>query len=249
MIRKVLQPFYTAFVLLSFLTSLLVSFPFMFVIGLWDKPGARKAIWNIIHYWAIGWLAFIGMPLRRIGKKPDKERYVYVANHISYMDTVVIYAGIPHYFRTLAKKEMANIPIFGYIYKQMTILVDRSSEQSRARSMRLMWRVLRKECNIAIFPEGTFNETDQPLKDFYSGAFRLAINTQKDIVPVLFPDTVSRWHYSAWWKLSPGRNRVVYLPPISVQGLTMDDLEMLKKKVYKVMEKELSALNYPAKTV
>ena len=70
--------------------------------------------------------------------------------------------------------------------------------------MRLMWRMLKKECSIIIFPEGTFNETEAPLKEFYDGAFRLAINTQTEIWPVLFPDTVDRWHFSHWWKLWPG---------------------------------------------
>lgn len=177
--------------------------------------------------------------MRRIGKKPFDKKYVYVANHISYLDTVLIYAAIPHYFRTLAKKEMVKIPVFGYVYKQLAVLVDRSSAHSRARSMRLMWRVLKNESNIAVFPEGTFNETDAPLKDFYDGAFRLAINTQTDILPMIFPDTVKRWHYSTAWKLNPGRNRVIYLEPVSIQGYSMERLPELKQKVYQQMEEAL----------
>ncbi len=239
MLRKLLQPFYTAWVLVTFLCSLLLAFPFLFVIGLWDKPQARKIIFAIVHHWSVGWLFLIGMPLRRYGKQPKEGKYVYVGNHISYMDTVVIYAAIKGYFRTLAKKEMVKIPIFGYVYKQLAVLVDRSSEHSRARSMRIMYRVLRNESNIAVFPEGTFNETDQPLKDFYSGAFRLAINTQTAIVPFVMTDTVHRWHYSAWWKMSPGRNRVYFLEPVDVKGMTIDDLQTLKDKVYQRMEEAL----------
>lgn len=215
----------------------------MFIIGLWDKPAARRAIWNIVHYWGKGWLFLMGMPVSTYGNRPDKKRYVYVANHISYLDTVLIYAAVPHYFRTLAKKEMVKIPVFGYVYKQLAILVDRSSEHSRARSMRLMWRVLRRECNIAVFPEGTFNETDKPLKEFYNGAFRLAINTQTPILPMIFPDTVKRWHYSTIFGLKPGKNRVVYLEPVPVKGMTLDDLEALKADVHAKMEAALK--EYP----
>lgn len=239
MLRKVFQPFYSAWVILTFICSLLAAFPFIFTIGLWDKPAARKMIWYIVHYWSIGWLFCMGMPVSRKGKIPGDERYVYVANHISYIDTVVIYAAVPHYFRTLAKKEMVKIPIFGYVYKQLAILVDRSSEHSRARSMRLMWRVLRNECNIAVFPEGTFNETEDLLKEFYSGAFRLAINTQTPMLPMVFPDTQHRWPYTTNWQLSPGKNRVVYLEPVPVAGMTMDDLPALKAEVYKRMEAAL----------
>lgn len=237
--RALLQPIYSAWVILTYLLSLLTAFPIIFIIGLRDNASARKIIWNIVHYWAVGWLFCIGMPMRRIGKKPLNKKYVYVANHISYLDTVLIYAAIPHYFRTLAKKEMVKIPVFGYVYKQLAILVDRSSTHSRARSMRLMWRALKRECNIAVFPEGTFNETDEPLKDFYDGAFRLAINTQTDILPMIFPDTVKRWHYSTVWKLTPGKNRVVYLEPVSIQGYSMERLPELKQKIYKMMEEDL----------
>lgn len=247
MVGRLLQPIYTVFVLLSFTACLLIAFPVFFLVGLRDKPLAREIIWHIAHYWALGWLAFIGMPVRRVGKKPENRKYVIVANHISYMDTVAIYAALPYYFRTLAKKEMAKIPLFGFVYKQLAILVDRSSTHSRAKSMRLMWRVLKNESNVALFPEGTFNETGEPLKAFYDGGFKLAISAQVPVLPILFPDTVNRWHYSAWWKLSPGRNRVIFLEPVEVKGMTMEDVPALKEKVYKVMEAGL--IQYQDRTV
>lgn len=234
--RKLLQPFYFLWIISTYVVSLLGAFPVIFIVGIWDKPAARRFIWGIVHYWAIGWLALIGMPLSRFGPRPDDQKYVYIANHISYLDTVVIYAAIPHYFRTLAKKEMAKIPVFGFVYKQIAILVDRSSNESRAKSMRLMWRLLKNECNVAVFPEGTFNETGAPLKHFYDGAFRLAINTQTPVLPMIFPDTVDRWHYSTNYKIKPGRNRVVYLDPVPSEGMTLEDLPALKEKVYKRME-------------
>lgn len=238
---KILQPFYTGWIIITYLICLLGAFPVILLLGVINKPTSRKLIWYIVHYWAVGWLLCIGMPMRRIGSRPKGDKYVYVANHISYLDTVLIYAAIPYYFRTLAKKEMASIPVFGFVYKQIAVLVDRSSAESRTKSMRLMWRLLKKECNIAVFPEGTFNETDEPLKAFYNGAFKLAINTQTPILPMVFLDTVKRWHFSSNYKLKPGQNRVVYLPPVPTTGLTLDDLEMLKSSVYKQMEDAILA--------
>jgi len=240
--RTLFQPFYTLFVLLSFVASVLAAFPFFLIIGSRDTPAARRIITGIVQYWAKGWLYLIGMPLRLLGVFPRNEKFVIVANHISYLDTVNIYAAIPEYFRTLAKKEMAKVPVFGFVYKQLAILVDRSSPESRAKSMRLMWRQLRQECHITIFPEGTFNETEAPMKEFYDGAFRLAINAQTPILPLLFLDTVHRWHYSAWWKLWPGRNRAVFLPPVEVTGLTLKDLPVLKEKVRGLMAEKMLEL-------
>ena len=131
------------------------------------------------------------------------------------------------------------MPVMGFLYRQIVIMVDRGNETSRARSMRLMWRVLKRESDILIFPEGTFNETGKPLKEFYNGAFRLAIITQTPILPVIFPDTVDRWHYSAWWKIWPGRNRVVYLDPVPVHGMDIESLPALKQQVYEIMEAAL----------
>lgn len=241
MVGKILQPFYTAYIIITYLICLLGAFPLILLLGAMNSPKGRKAVWAIVHYWAIGWQFCIGMPMSRFGKRPDSSRYVYIANHISYIDTVLIYAAVPYYFRTLAKKEMASIPVFGFVYKQIAILVDRSSNESRSKSMRLMWRQLKNECNIAVFPEGTFNEDDKPLKDFYDGAFRLAINTQTPILPMVFPDTVDRWHFSTSWKLKPGKNRVVYLPPFATDGLTMADLPKLKAEVHLAMEQALVA--------
>lgn len=201
-------------------------------------------MWRIVRYWSIGWLWIIGMPVRILGNLPKGNKYVIVANHISYLDTLAIFPAIPFYFRALGKYEMSRVPLLGFIYKQLVILVKRDSAHNRARSMRLMWKVLHSESSIIIFPEGTFNETGAPLKEFYDGAFRLAINTQVDILPILFPDTPDRWHYSHWWKLWPGRNRAVYLDPIPVAGLELKDLPALKEKTHKIMAEGLVKLGY-----
>ena len=197
------------------------------------------AIYRVVKYWADVWLWVVGMPLKVIGPPPPRGRYVIVANHISYLDTVVVFSGLPGYFRALGKKEFSRVPLMGFLYRQLVIMVDRSSPHSRARSMRLMWRVLKKEADILIFPEGTFNETGKPLKTFYDGAFRLAVTTQTTILPVIFPDTEDRWHYSAWWKMWPGRNRAIYLEPIKVNGMTDTQIPELKERVYRVMEAAL----------
>jgi len=239
MLRKILQPFYTAFALLTFLAGFFITFPFYLAIGMRNSAGARRTIYLIVTGWAKIWLFLNGMPLQKIGKLPPPGRYIVVANHISYLDTIVLFPALPSYFRALGKKEFSKIPLIGFLYKQIAIMVDRSSPESRTKSMRLMWRVLKHEADIIIFPEGTFNETGQPLKEFYSGAFRLAIDTKTPILPIIFPDTYERWHYSAWWKLWPGRNRAVYLDPVSVSGMTMEDAPMLKEKIYTLMQTAL----------
>lgn len=88
---------------------------------------------------------------------------------------------------------------------------------------------------------------DQPLKSFYNGAFKLAIEMQVPIQPVLMVDAVDRMHFTSIFSLSPGRNRVVYLPTVYVDNYTIDDLELLKEQVYQMMDAGLRRYrNYPA---
>jgi 1-acyl-sn-glycerol-3-phosphate acyltransferase len=240
-LRTLVQPFYTAWAVVLFLAGLFVVLPIIAAISIGNSPRARRAIWRVIYRWAASWLWMVGMPPRRLGPRPPFGRYVVVLNHASYLDPVLIFPAVPGYFRPLGKIEFGRVPLFGFIYKQIVLLVDRSSPHSRARSMRLMTRAVRKECNVAIFPEGTFNESDAPLKEFYDGAFRLAINAQVPILPILLADINDRWHWSAWWKLWPGRNRIIYLEPVPTAGMRAADMPALKEKVYRMMEKGLIA--------
>ena len=99
--------------------------------------------------------------------------------------------------------------------------------------------ILKKGISIFIYPEGTFNETHQPLKDFYDGAFRIAIETKTPIRPILFLDTYDRMHYKTVFSLMPGRSRAIFLDEVSVEEFSLKDVAALKNKVYAQMERKL----------
>lgn len=194
---------------------------------------------NLCRFWGDVWLPLIGIFHRNIYEAPIEEdkQYVFVANHISYMDIPVIFQGIrKKYFRILAKIEMSRIPLFGFLYRNATVMVDRTDAIKRSKSILLLRAFMKKDISIFIYPEGTFNETDQPLKSFYDGAFRLAIETQTPVKPVIFLDTLDRLHYKTVLGLSPGKSRAVILPDISVEGMTMKDIGTLRDQTYKAME-------------
>ena len=91
-----------------------------------------------------------------------------------------------------------------------------------------------------VFPEGTFNTTHQPLKKFYDGAFRIAIETQTPIKPVLLLNAYDRMHYQSIFSMNPGKSRSVFLPEVSVERLTTNDVGRLKEKVFEMMRDELA---------
>jgi 1-acyl-sn-glycerol-3-phosphate acyltransferase len=173
------------------------------------------------------------------------KAYIFVGNHISYFDAAIIVKALRLNFRALGRAESASVPIFGYIYRNAIVTVDRSSSENRAASVRLLKAYIKKGISVVVFPEGTFNMSNNALARFYDGAFKVAIETQTNIKPMLILDAYDRMHYSSVVSLTPGRCRVVFLDEISVEGYTMDRLEELKDKVYTLMEKKLHEYNAP----
>ena len=138
---------------------------------------------------------------------------------------------------------MAKIPVFGSIYKRGAVTVDRDSVTARSKSVKKLIAFVHKKISVFICPEGTFNKTHQPLKSFYDGAFKIAIETQKPIRPILFLDTYDRLNYKTIFSLTPGKCRAVYLPQTSTDGLSLHDMSDLKKKIFNQMEKALIRYN------
>ena len=80
---------------------------------------------------------------------------------------------------------------------------------------------------------------DKPLKDFFDGAFRLAIETGTPIKPMILPDTIDRLHFKSLFTLTPGRCRVIFLEEVPVMGLEPADIPFLREKVYHIMDQAL----------
>ncbi len=173
-----------------------------------------------------------------------KKEYIFVSNHISYLDIPMMMKVIRRqHIRILGKVEMSAIPLFGMIYKKAVVVVDRENADQRKKSIKNLIAFLKLHISVFICPEGTFNMTHCPLKSFYNGAFQIAIETQNPIRPILFLDTYDRLNYNSIFSLNPGRCRAVFLAETSTTGLTLQDVAMLKEKVYKQMEEGLIRYN------
>jgi len=92
---------------------------------------------------------------------------------------------IPGEKRPLAKKELLKIPVFGWIASSAAVIVDRSSGESRKKSMDRLKNILSNGTSILLFAEGTQNRSKEPLQPFKDGAFRIAIDAQEPILPMV----------------------------------------------------------------
>lgn len=139
---------------------------------------------------------------------PETEKsYMFIANHTSMVDIMLMLAVVKNPFVFVGKKELAKIPLFGFFYKRTSILVDRDSAKSRFEVYEQAQRRLNQGLSICIFPEGKVPEENVLLDAFKDGAFRLAIEHQIPIVPMTFFDNKKRFSYT-FFSGSPGIMRV-----------------------------------------
>lgn len=236
--RRFLQYLYTIWALLWFLVLMLLILPFVLLCVFLGKEKGGNMVYRICEVWAFSWYVVNGFQHKEIYEAPhDRSRqFIFVANHSSYMDIPCVVRCMHQPVRVLGKYEMVKYPLFGIIYRMAVILVDRRDAQRRAESVRNLKAAVHKGISVFIFPEGTFNETGQPLKTFYPGAFRIAIETQTPIKPILFVDAVDRMHYRGFFELIPGINRTVFLDEIAVEGYTLADVAVLSQKVHDAMD-------------
>lgn len=233
---------YCAYAFLVFVIGMICVLPFVAVFSLQDGLKGGDRIYRVCRYWDDAWLWLVGIRHTNVFQSmPDPaKQYVFVSNHISYLDIPLILQAVRrNSVRILGKSEMTRVPLFGFIYSRAVVLVDRSTVSARSRSVRELKSALAAGRSVFIFPEGTFNETGRPLKAFYDGAFRIAIETQTPVQPILLVDTFDRMHYSSLFSFRPGPTRAIFLPEIEVAGLTIADLNGLKQQVFHAMEEEL----------
>jgi len=236
---------YNLYAVILFIALMIPVFLFALPASFLGNIRGGNLIYKACRLWGDVWFALIFIRHKNIYKQPLRkdESYIFVTNHISYLDAPTIVKTFRQPLRTLGKVEMAKIPVFGFIYRKAIVTVDRSSVENRAKSVLILKSVLRKGISVLVFPEGTFNTTRQPLKEFYDGAFRIAIESNTPVKPVLFLDTYKRMPYERLFSLNPGINRSVFLEEITTDGLTINDVPLLREKVYRIMEENLRAYN------
>jgi len=214
------------------LLPILVLFPFIFVTILSEKT--YPLFFKIARLWAK--FILIGMGFRYkiegVENLEDNKSYILVANHTSMTDIMLMLIAVKnHPFVFVGKQELAKIPIFGFIYKRVCILVDRNNSKSRFQVFESAQKRIQQGLSICIFPEGGVPDDESILlDDFKDGAFRIAIDHQLPIVPMVFFDNKARFSFT-FFSGSPGKMRAKLFPIIPTQGKTMQDKNALKNEV------------------
>ena len=219
---------------------IIVLFPILVVSIL--KEAWYPLFFRIARFWS--WFILIGMGFRvkierdEIPKK--NESYMFIANHTSMADIMLMLVTVKNPFVFVGKAELAKIPLFGFFYKRTCILVDRSSAQSRQAVFLRAQKRLKQGLSICIFPEGLVPDEEILLGEFKDGAFRLAINHNTPIVPITFADNKKRFSYT-FFSGGPGVMRAKMHHFIPTEGLTKEDTRALNDKSRAIILEQLKA--------
>lgn len=163
-----------------------------------------------------------------------------VANHTSMLDIMLMLKVSKNPFVFIGKKELVKIPIFGFFYKRVCILVDRESSKSRSAVYRRAQKRLGQGLSICIFPEGGVPKEEVFLDSFKDGAFKMAISHKIPIVPITFCDNKKRFSFT-FYSGGPGIMRAKIHHFFDTDQLATEEQNGLKDKVRTVILKELEA--------
>lgn len=240
-IRSILQKIYTTWVVLVFSVFMIILLPGIllpFLLGTRFTWIGYNFLW--LWSWIFSKLTFIRYNLYGRENIARGKSYIFVSNHTSFLDIPGIRLMIPGEFRPIAKKELLKIPVFGFIVKAATVVVDRSNHESRKKSIEYAKRILQQGISMLIFAEGTQNRTKEILQPFKDGAFRIALDTQTPILPLVVigagrlmpPGKLRMWPGTI--KIIAGNEITVNTyPPQDVTGLKVVCFETMKELIVK----------------
>ena len=208
--------------------------------SVFDKSG--ESMIRTARVWAATLVRITRVRVNVIGlEKIDPHRpYIFVSNHLSYMDTPVVLSRIPVRFRFMAKSELFDIPFMGTHLKQAGhIPVPLEDPRAAVKTLSLAAQTIRdRGISILIFPEGGRSE-DGILQEFKEGAAYIAIKAGVQIVPMALVGTreILAMHSKTF---RPGPVTLRIDDPISTDGLKLGDrgelTAQLRQRVVALLE-------------
>ena len=227
------QRLYATWAIFWFLVPFLVTFPFQWAFSKW------KGGWPYIHLINRGWSKFSilmwGMPVEVVREEagPLPRPCVFVSNHGSYVDIMLLFKTIPGFLNMMGKASLARTPLWGPVFGSVYITVDRNSAVSRGRAMVATRRALAAGHSVTIFPEGRIPPTPgRELLPFHDGAFQVAIEAGVPIVPVCMPlNHMFMPDVPGSLRVRYHRLKIVFHKAIETKGLTAADVPALKQRV------------------
>lgn len=234
---KLLHGIYTLWLSLTFfIMTPLMLFCFLMIKLFIPYPKQIQFVYYVNRFFFFFWSAINGIRYKITGlENINKDQtYICVLNHTNSGDMVAGAYGCRVNAKPLIKRELTLIPFLGQMLSIACIAVDRSSKEARKKSKENMLNDLKQKISVLIFAEGTRNRTGKPLKDFFDGAFDLAIDAQVPIIPIVLTN-IKKINPKHDWFFRPTTIEVRHLAPIFPDGNSEASIQKLKANTFKNM--------------
>jgi 1-acyl-sn-glycerol-3-phosphate acyltransferase len=164
------------------------------------------------------------------------KNYVICANHTSNLDITALMIACSADCSFIGKEELLKNPVTALFFKTIDIPVNRSSKIASFRAFKKAQALLEDGKSIAIFPEGGIDNHFPPrLASFKIGAFKLAMDANVPILPVIIHDAWKLyWDDGAKYGTSPGVCHITILKPIEPESFL--DADEFNEEVYETFQ-------------
>ncbi|HPX80606.1 MAG TPA: lysophospholipid acyltransferase family protein [Syntrophales bacterium] len=199
---------------------------------------AENSLHKVARTWAKVLLAISNVQVRVIGTEyvDGETPQIFMSNHQSDFDILIILAFLPGQFRWIAKKELFRIPVFGRAMKNAGYIeIDRQHHQRALQNLAEAARKIREGKSVMSFPEGTRSK-DGSIKPFKKGMFHLAMEAGVPIVPITIIGADAIMPKRSL-KVNPGRITMIIDAPIDIDEYTDDARTELMERVRGIIVK------------
>jgi 1-acyl-sn-glycerol-3-phosphate acyltransferase len=244
LLNYIFSPIWKIWFVLCFAIPFLILFPifyFALVTKKFDLVFKLKRVWARI----ISTGSFL-FPIISYQTKKHKlpQPCIIVSNHTSYLDIVFCPFYVDHTAVFMGKYELLKIPLFKYFFVYLDIPVNRKSIKNSHKAFSDAGDKLDQGLSVVIYPEGTISENGK-LRPFKNGAFKLAVEKQVPIIPVV---NLNNWLFlqnGGFFKSNgkPGVPMIYVGDPIITLGMTEKDIDGLKEKVHIFTQEHLNKFN------
>lgn len=193
--------------------------------------------WASVYFKIILWSSGIDVYVQGLENIQSLEPFIFACNHTSFCDIPVMYSILPYWSTPLAKKELGNIPVFGWLVKLSgCILIDKTNTRdSISKLNNIVVEYDKNPRSILIFPEGRRSEDDS-LQPFKTGCFIMACQLRTPIIPVAIcgcHDVIGRNLTMSSKINSRSHIKLIIGKPIPTDNLNpFDDRYKLRDRVY-----------------
>ena len=236
-LKKCHRFFYLTIVVLSFI----LLYPFLYFYS--RKVNRYKTLNHFRRFYADLSSRLVGFLFRyRIEAPIDWSRtYIICSNHTSNLDIPAITIAIKGNFAFIGKDELLGNPVLSLFFKTIDIPLNRDSKISAFKAFKKGEEYLKNGMSLIIFPEGKIGDEYPPvLHEFKNGPFRLAIEQQIPIIPVSMVDVWKKmWDDGSKYGTRPGICDICIHKPVETSGLSLEDADALKEKIYTIIQSQL----------